>query len=214
MTLLVILCPGLYLLCLQAVFDLESNFQTCPTVPIRTLPFKINLLKVEVESTSCARAPERARSARRELGRALERLSERVPERVRKWTNPIFFHFLLLQRQRIIFKRILLAPWHCLSCCALAYIYYVFKQSLILKAIFKPTLLYPSEPCHSKSFAESWSWKYFMCTRSSTRSNSPHGARAERVQRVGPRSGAFFWEHVQECVHKWTSLTFCIFLFL
>ena len=88
MTLLVILCPGLYLLCLQAVFDLESNFQTYPTVPFRTLPFKINLLKVEVESTSCARAParapERVRSACRELGRALERLSERVPERVRK----------------------------------------------------------------------------------------------------------------------------------
>ena len=151
MTLLVILCPGLYLLCLQAVFGLESNFQCNPTVRFRTLPFKINLLKVEVESTSCAHAPERVRSACRELGRALERLSERV----HKWTNPIFFHFLLLQRQRIICKRDLLAPWHCLSYCALAYTYYVFKQSLILKAIFKPTLLYPSEPCHLKSIC----WK-------------------------------------------------------
>jgi len=69
MTLLVILCPSLYLLCLQAVIDLESNFQTYPTVPFRTLPFKINLLKVEVESTSCARAPARAPER-------VERLSE------------------------------------------------------------------------------------------------------------------------------------------
>ena len=129
MTLLVILCPGLYLLCLQAVFDLESNFQTYPTVPFRTLPFKINLLKVEVESTSCARAParapervhERVRSACRELGRALERLSERVPERVHKWTSLTFCIFLFLQRQAMIIGSLVtsdwkkLAPWHCLS---------------------------------------------------------------------------------------------------
>ena len=152
MTLLVILCPSLYLLCLQAVIDLESNFQTYPTVPFWTLPFKINLLKVEVESTSCARAPARAPER---VERLSERVPERVQERVHKWTNPIFFHFLWLQRQRIIFKRDLLAPWHCLSYCALAYIYYVYKQSLILKAIFKPTLLYPSEPCHLKSIC----WK-------------------------------------------------------
>ena len=122
-----------------------------------------------------ARAPERVRSACRELGRALERLSERVPERVHKWTNPIFFHFLLLQRQRIICKRDLLAPWHCSSYCALAYTYYVFKQSLVLKAIFNATLLYASEPCHLKSIC----WKLKLKVLHAHTLQSACGARAE-----------------------------------